>query len=1000
MKDTAVDIPGFDLLERRVIAEYNSVGLHLRHIKTGLEVIHLLNDDEENLFSFNFRTLPQNSRGMAHIIEHSVLCGSMRFPLKDPFLRLEQQSVKTFLNAMTFPDKTCFPASSTVRADYFNLMAVYGDAVFFPLLRREVFSQEGWHLELNEDGTPAIQGVVYNEMKGNYSSFDSVAGDAVVQATLPGTIYALDSGGDPLEIPRLSYEEFVSFHKKCYVPANCLLFLYGNIPTEEQLAFVQERFLDCFEENPCLADAAAHGGEGAPVPAAVAPFAQPQTFEFSAPAGEDAPQKPSVDVSWLCGDGFDAERLMECIFLCEVLTGHDGSPLTRALLECGLGEDITPESGMTSEMRHIVIDFGLRGVERENARKVQDVILSTLRRLADEGVSAADIASAVMSVDFSNREIKRAHGPYSLVLLRRALRGWQWGTNAFDFIQLPRVFDRMKRRIAREPRYIQNLIREIFIGNPHRALVVITPDPEFSKQREEKERAFAEELLAARGPADICADVDAMHFFQNEPDPPDADSLIPRLAISDLARAPVRIPIERETVSVQGGGVFLFKTLQSVNGIVYFDFCIPCDVLPAADYPYLPLFSAALTNCGWGGRNWADVAAEVACNAGGFSSGPCTAPVGIAPEPHGAQAQYCGRDYLMFRLKMMADKTEVCLDLLADCLLTTDFSDSRRVRDLALEYRNDMLSSVVPNGHLYASGRAEAQVSSAALREELFSGLCQLDFSARAAAADPQELAERFRAILSALRNAGGVMHITADEEEYPAARAAAERFARRVGLRPLQAPRAHSADEFRAAVQDSSAQTFTIAGQVGFAASAVPLSFAADNPCGDWCGILGRLLSSSVLWEEIRTKGGAYGAFASSDRAQRTFSFCSYSDPKPFASLAVYKAALERCAEEGLDSAAVEKAILSCYSSRTAPRAPYSMGHAAFMWELSNMPFETRRRNLEQLLDATAQDVQAAARFLLKAYQEAFHVVICGKNAVPCEISLQSSGKIVALPV
>ena len=240
---------GFQFISQEYINDCSGYALYFRHKKTGLDVFHILNDDSENLFSFCFRTPIKNSKGAAHILEHSVLCGSKKFPLKEPFTNLMNQSLNTFLNALTYPDKTLYPASSTVKEDYFNIMSVYADAVFFPLLKKESFMQEAHRIEFDENENPSIQGVVYNEMKGNYSNFESVAQDEIIKSLFKNTNYEYDSGGDPVKIPEFSYEEFKAFHKKYYVPSNCLLFLYGNIPTEEQLDFIQENFLNELEKN-------------------------------------------------------------------------------------------------------------------------------------------------------------------------------------------------------------------------------------------------------------------------------------------------------------------------------------------------------------------------------------------------------------------------------------------------------------------------------------------------------------------------------------------------------------------------------------------------------------------------------------------------------------------------------------------------------------------------------------------------------------------------------
>ncbi|MBO7613171.1 MAG: insulinase family protein, partial [Treponema sp.] len=350
-------ICGFKVLDRSSVPEMNGEGVWLKHKKTGMEVYHLCCDDEENLFSFAFKTPPADSTGVAHVIEHSVLCGSKHFPLKDPFLQLANQSVKTFLNAMTFPDKTVYPASSMIEADYFNLMAVYGDAVFFPLLEEWTFAQEAHHLEYDENGKLCIKGVVYNEMKGNYSSFDGIAADHSIRSLLQGTSYAVDSGGDPDFIPDLTYEQFKKFHETYYSPANCRLFLYGNIPLEKQLAFIEERFLKPFEADQAKMDEIKKRVSGISVGKLVH-FAEPKTLTVTAPAGSEG-KGETVLINWMTGSGSDAVESMESAFLSEILLGHDAAPLSRVLVESRLGEDISPCTGLETELAYTCFTVGL-----------------------------------------------------------------------------------------------------------------------------------------------------------------------------------------------------------------------------------------------------------------------------------------------------------------------------------------------------------------------------------------------------------------------------------------------------------------------------------------------------------------------------------------------------------------------------------------------------------------------------------------------------------------
>ncbi|MDR2134900.1 MAG: insulinase family protein, partial [Treponema sp.] len=325
-------IHNFEILDVVDLPELDAKGIWARH-ESGAGLFHVCNDSEENLFAFAFATPPEDSSGAAHILEHSVLCGSERYPLKDAFIALAQGSLQTFLNAWTFPDKTMYPASSVNEKDYFNLMSVYGDAVFRPLLTEWTFMQEGWRLEAAEKDGLAYSGVVYNEMKGAYSSMDAYAGLWSVKAVMPGTPYAFESGGDPDCIPSLSWEALKEFHRSRYSPGNCRIFLAGNIPTEKQMEFL---------DRVCLAGLPA--GKPLPRPARTLPWNESRFVRVSCPGSGDE-TKPQAFVSWLCSDTADAVKTTALACLAEILLGHDGSPLTRALIESGLGEDLSPSSG-------------------------------------------------------------------------------------------------------------------------------------------------------------------------------------------------------------------------------------------------------------------------------------------------------------------------------------------------------------------------------------------------------------------------------------------------------------------------------------------------------------------------------------------------------------------------------------------------------------------------------------------------------------------------------
>jgi len=601
---------GFIILDTIGLPELDAAGVWARHGATGAEVFHIYNGDSENLFAFAFATPPADNTGAAHVLEHTVLCGSARFPLRDAFLVLAQGSLQTYLNACTYPDKTVYPASSVNERDYFNLMGVYGDAVFNPLLPEWAFMQEGVRREFDGEGRLRINGVVYNEMKGAYSAQDTYAGVWSVRAVMPDTPYAFDSGGDPEDIPRLTWDALQTFHRERYTPANCRVFLAGNIPTERQLAFLEERFFAP------AARAGARAGGAVPALAKAERWDKPRSFRVPCPGGGADGQKPSCVVSWLCGDASDQEECAALSVLTDILLGHDGSPLTRALLESGLGEDLSPVCGLETEIRETVFTAGLRGVDGENLSKVEPLILAELRRLAEEGIPAEEIEAALLGAEFANREIRRSGGPWSLVWMRRAMRGWIHGRKPWETLLVVPALEAVKAK-ALEKGYFEGLITRFLLKNPHRAWVIIEPEEGFLERREaalEEALEKAERDMSEEERKSILTKNEAMKEVQEKGDSPEALASIPHLALGDLSPEPQRIPGE----TLSAGAVPVLAHPIKTNGITYVDLAFPADLLPWEEERWLPFFSRAVAAVGLPGKDYGEVSSLLARTAGGL----------------------------------------------------------------------------------------------------------------------------------------------------------------------------------------------------------------------------------------------------------------------------------------------------------------------------------------------------------------------------------------------
>ncbi len=1031
----------FEVLDVFDVQDFHSTAVHLVHRTTGLELVHFVNDDEENLFSFSFRTPNEKANGAAHILEHSVLCGSERFPLKDPFVALSNQSVKTYLNAMTFPDRTVFPASSIVKADYFNLFNVYGDAVFFPKLDREIFLQEAHRLEIDKNGTPSIQGVVYNEMKGDYSSFDSVVSDLCNKSVLSGSVYEKDSGGDPLEIPSITYEEFREFHKRWYRPDNCLVFLYGNIPTEEQIDFVQSNFIGRLEKKFGEMDSSLSKNWTAEgfrelkksrigdflrfvTPAKIE---EPVELRAEGPGGEESGN--SVVVNWLFGKCETADIQSENAVMCGILLNHGGSPLGKALVDSGLGEDLSPQVGYSSYLYNSVLSVGLRGVKSGDEKKVEKVIFDTLQKIVDEGISKNDIESTLMSMEFSQREIKRFGGPYSKSLMTKIVYGWLYGFDISRQIRQRATLERIKSKIEADSKFFEKKIKSLMLDNKSRSLVVVTPSENFSKKRAEAERRLASELLSKTSVDKVRAESDRLHEFQKSSDDV---SCLPHLNPKDFIvdGKPLMNVVHTEIEKIDGTDsgktgrkIPLFTNEENTNGIVYVTVGFPVDVLDAEDYLYVPALTDALDDSGWVRRcdgkflDWAESSEICALHTGGLTCSAVNFDMAetVDSKKAFADCSWTGREWVLYKVAMLEEETGNALEILADCITGADFRDEKRLLDIFLEDKNDFESSIVPDGHLYVDSRAKIGFSRSFTVSELWTGIRQLYVLREIVSADKKSLAERFKRMSAKIRDGGAFIHVTAEKGGLSKVKELLPKFVSDAGLKSL-CEKSVVDDGKLAALAELPAdcggsgcensgkcteEIIVLDSQVGFAAECFEASpygserEAVEDVCSHW-------LSNNLLWERIRTIGGAYGAFCMTNPTPGVFSFATYRDPKPFDSCAAFERCLEEAASLDFGEETVEKAIVGDYSHWLQPQAPKGRGVSGLLRMLSGICDSDRARKLGWLLNTDSAKMKNAFSVLVGNAKNSLRkrrVIICSKENLK-DVAEKHNGKIIYLPI
>jgi len=952
---------GFIILDVLDLDELKGIGIWAKHEKCGTEVFHVLNDDSENLFSFAFATSPDDNTGAPHILEHSVLCGSERYPLKDAFIVLAQGSLQTYLNALTFPDKTIYPASSVNEHDYFNLMSVYGEAVFRPLLPEWTFMQEGHRLEYN-DGKLSVTGIVYNEMKGAYSSLDTYAGLWSVKAVMPGTPYAFESGGDPEAIVQLTWEGLKEFHRARYSPANCRIFLAGNIPAEKQLAFLNEHFFSALS-----------GGNSCVPVKKTERWKEPKKFRIPCPAGSEC--KSTIFLSWLCCDITDINEILALAALTEILLGHDGSPLTRALIDSGLGEDLAPVSGLESEIRETLFVAGLKNVDgdaQQMSGAVEKLIMGELKRLVNEGIPPQEIEAAILALEFSQREIRRSGGPFSLVWMRRSLRAWIHGCKPWDGLLIHGPIEKLKENIALNNRYFESLIEKYFINNPHRALVIIEPQEDFLSKQEEKlskSLSDAEMKMSEDEKRQITEKSKMLEKIQSEADAPE---LIPHLSRGDLLVKDDSIP---RRIDDLGGVPALCHDLYT-NGITYIDLSFPVDIFPAEEYQWLLFFSRAVVSVGLPGMDYGEVSSLMARTVGGFNALLHTGSAANCAyiKTASGDLNLAGRDWITYRIKCLDEKIASSLDLTLRIISDADFTDARRINDLILEMKSEIDSSIAPMGHIYASGRAGRFNSRSKRVEEKWGGISQIDFAHQLVKLDTGEVIKKLQLIKEKIITAGLIVNITGNT---------IDNVCRETSLRfgKFGPPSQGLQNDRFADLNPHSPQSAEVFAskslQVGFAALTLT-SAPYDTPGQTAEFVLTHQLSTGALWEDIRMKGGAYGAFINSNSLENCMSFATYRDPNPLRSLDAISLIFNDSSYGKYSDDYLEKSIIGCYSKDTRPRTAAEDGLIDFYRFLYGIDNSYWTRKLERLISVSTNDIEAAFNSL-KTRPSSGPVIIAG---------------------
>ncbi len=937
-------LKGFIVRRVEAVGDIGCTAYEMEHLATGAKVLHLHGSDSENLFAIGFRTPPWDSTGVAHILEHSVLAGSETYPVKDAFNELSRATLQTFINAFTYPDKTVYPVASQVPVDFFNLARVYTDLVLRPRILLETFQQEGHHLEFVRPDDPAsdltVSGIVYNEMKGAYSSPEGLMVKALQQNLFPDNPYGFDSGGDPEAIPQLTWEQLREFHRLYYSPSNAYFFLYGSIPTHEHLAFLEGVLAGFGRVRVESAIGLQPRWDGPRSARDCYPIAK----------GDSPARKTVVNLAWMAVENTEPEEVLLLRVVSHALVGTAAGPLRKALVDSGLGEDLSPVTGLESDLRQVVFGVGLRGTDPDRKEAIEELVLKTLEGIARKGFDRDLIEAALHQVEFHGREIVRAAYPYGITLMGRVFHTWLYDGDPLAPLKFNPLVAGIRRRWQCEPGLFQGAVRKWFLDNPHRLTSVMEPSHSCMDEVEARFRQRMAELRATLSEQDrdrIRDEAARLKALQSQPDSPQALAALPRLRRADIPRGVERIPSE----AGRADGIDVLKHEIFGNGIVYLDCAFDVSHVPEELQPWLPLLGKFARGMGAAGRRYDEMATRISMTMGALG-------VQLA-SGFGRDGTGCWQR-MVFRMRVLHRNIPEAVGLLGDVLAAGDLTDRRRMEDLVLEKRNGLQSAVIPSGHLFAQRTAASTLTLPSFRDEQWNGRIQLrllnGLAERFAADSLVETLERLKALVfgrgrllvNVTGDAEGISRVLGEIASLTGRLGAGDPGAAAAALPPVPA---------RLGV--------SIAAQVCYVAQVAPTPGYID-PASAALAVASRELSKGYLYNRIRVQGGAYGGMSFYDPVGRIFSFLSYRDPHLEETLKVYEGAARHLLEAGIDADELEKTVIGTLGSLDRPSDPAGKGYLAMVRHFSGIADTDRQAFRDRVLAMTPGELLKTVREVL----------------------------------
>lgn len=929
----------YEVLKEEELQDIHSKGWLLRHKKTGARVMLIENSDENKVFNIAFRTPPKNSTGVAHILEHSVLCGSREFPLKDPFVELVKGSLNTFLNAMTYPDKTCYPVASCNDRDFQNLMHVYLDAVFYPNIykKEEIFRQEGWNYHLEQkEGPLKYNGVVYNEMKGAFSSPDDVLEREIMNSLFPDTTYGCESGGDPVNIPDLSYEEFLDFHRQYYHPSNSFIYLYGNMDMEEKLEFIDSHYLSAFDS--LAIDSQIRDQEA---------FAQVKDIQKNYPVSEDEGEEDNTYLSYnmVVGEAADINLSLAFEVLDYALLSAPGAPLKQALLDAKIGKDIygSFEDGIKQTYFSIVA----KGANLSQKEEFVKVIRDTLTKIMEEGIDKKAVTAGINYYEFRFREADFSSYPKGLMYGLDILSSWLYDdTKPFCEVQLLEGFEFLKK--ALEEGYFEDLIRKYLLDNTHGAILSLVPEKGLAAKRDKELEEKLENYRKSLSDEELTRMVEntkALEAYQESEEDPEALTCIPMLSREDIKKEITGLTNEEHYVD---DSLFLYHDVCT-NGIGYADLLFEIHDFDVNTVHYLGLLKSVLGAVDTENYSYGELFNEVNARTGGISYG-----IEVFDD---AQDTDAFRAMFAVRGKALYPEMDFMFSMIREVLTTSKLDDTKRLYEIIARVRSRAQASLASAGHSTAVLRGASYASPMAAFQDEMAGIGYYQFIEKLEKdfdSCKDEIVKNLRKVMEeVLRPENFCVSYTGERESLDVVKAQAAGIKKVLfnGQKPesvKQAPCIKKNEAFK-----TSGQVQYVAQNGNFRKKGLEYTGALE--------ILKVILSYDYLWINLRVKGGAYGCMSGFKRNGESF-LVSYRDPHLKRTLEVYQGVPDYIRAFEADEREMTKYIIGTISNKDVPRTPQMQGSISKTAYFSNVTEDMLQKERNQILGAQKEDIQKLA--------------------------------------